>query len=200
MALFPSEAECSAITNIAALKDECELSDKYRNAFQILTGNLGTKLRSMAMLQLEVIHAVVSTICVRKTEAEPLGHHIPPIEACRIGLMWRITRRLAWRAEGNEWSTFVDSDPLLEGNTSVFTELAVPAPATPKLVVASSGAAASTSLAINKVKVSHIMDQGDDSKVAIPGPDQIEKWEANYYKVKQANPWSTGRLRRPTAR
>ena len=61
MVFFPTEDECVALANMEALRTDCELSKEAWAAFQIQTGNLGTRVRSMALLQPEVIHAAVAS-------------------------------------------------------------------------------------------------------------------------------------------
>ena len=101
MSDMPTQDECMALTPIQLLKTECEVSEEIWEQFEISTGELGTKLRSMSGLQPSVIMEAVRAIRIRVSKEEPLGHECTPVQANRIGLMWRISRRIAHVARGN---------------------------------------------------------------------------------------------------
>ena len=79
-----------ALVDLNALREECELSVKFWEAFQLLTGSLGKRLRTLALLQPQIISEAVGETRVRKSESEPLGHQIPqwmPAESDSCGAL-----------------------------------------------------------------------------------------------------------------
>ncbi len=96
---FPSEAECRALTTYDMLRIECDVEEQTWTEFQGLVGRMGNKFRNLALTQPHVLVEATKAVRIRKTESNPLGYKLSPLEASQVGLMWRIVRRLAWVAE-----------------------------------------------------------------------------------------------------
>eukprot|EP00974_Lingulodinium_polyedra_P022229 2147438-Lingulodinium_polyedra.AAC.1 len=57
--------------------------------------------RNLALLPAQVVRAAVSEARV----GEP-PRSLTPVEAAQVGLCWRVARRIAWMAAGNDYDTF----------------------------------------------------------------------------------------------
>ena len=88
------------------------------------------------------------------------------VEAAQVGLIWRITRR--------KWS-WVDVDP--------FEAPSDPgaAPSTVKVVEASASCA-------KKLKMAHILDQGDESEFTLADAGHITAWFHNFVAITHGQP------------
>ena len=131
-----------------------------------------------------------SEVMVHKTELLPEGVPLSQVEASQVGLMWRIARRNAWVAGGKPWASFYDIDPFGDEGKDAFA-VAHPEPEPTTVAVAipgAAGTAAGSTLATNKVKVSLILDQADESEVLMPNQAQIKQWEKNYHDRKYIDP------------
>ena len=170
MAFFPSAEEKTALTTISKVVEWVGLSEHALPAVEVCTGSLGDKVRNMALLPAIVIREVAGAakLAVEGDTPRPLS----PIEAAQIGLVWRICCRLM----SADWSTWIDVDPLA----------APPIPA-----AASPAPAAATGLAIisaKKLKMSNVLDQGDESEFAMADPARIAGWFHNYVSVTHGQP------------
>ena len=65
----------------------------------------------------------------------------------------------------------------------------------PAVTMLPTAAMVASMIATNKVQVSHILDQGDSSEVAVPSNAQIRIWDDNYYRLKEGDPQSTASAR-----
>ena len=95
---FPSEAEFRALNTYEMLRIECDVEEQTWTEFQGLVGRMGNKFRNLALTQPHVLVEATKQVRIRKSESNPLGYKLSPLEASQVGLMWRIMRRLAWVA------------------------------------------------------------------------------------------------------
>ncbi|CAK0845264.1 unnamed protein product [Prorocentrum cordatum] len=93
-----------------------------------------------------------------------------------VGLIWRICKRISWTAGGQRWDDFVDMDPFQ-------------APAA-RPAAAESGAAPAAAPATRDkvVKLSAVLDQGDDGEVRVADASTHAQWHANYQQQVLAAP------------
>jgi hypothetical protein len=175
MALFPAENVGMALADIDAIRAWVAVPAPAWGGFVRQIGDPGAPIRNLAMLPHSVVHAAVATTQIT-AGTPPVARDISPVEAAQVGLVWRIARRIAFTASGNSWATFVDVDPCeaLVVNTGV--QQTGPSVTTP------------SSFLGTKVKISTILDQGDDGEVAQATATQIETWFQVYVTMKRAHP------------
>ena len=177
------------LENLDALRKECELNPDYWTAFQELTGDPGKHIRNLTRLNPQTVCEAVATIRIGKTAENKEGRQLAPIDAGRIGLMWRITKHIAFTKDGKAWGDFVDTDPMLPDNPPIFEERMPPPVAStlatlPDASIAGGGSSVMVplepTLIQGKINTSLVLDQGDESEVAMPDQKQIAIWENNY--------------------
>ena len=178
MAQMPAEQVALALASLNALRAECAVAQPAFDAFLAQTGDLGDVIWGLSLLPHAVVRAAAGTAVV---DPGGVNRNLTPIETARIGLMWRIARRIAWVLEGRAWATFLDNDPMVDHHPAVFPPQPPPqlAPQADQLPLA---------LPQRRIKTSLVLVQGDDSEVAPPGEQQARTWAANYFNVKQADP------------
>jgi hypothetical protein len=81
------------------------------------TGDLGDEIRGLSPLPHEAVRAAAGAAVVDPGGA---NRNLTPIDTARIGLMWRIARRIAWVLEGRAWAAFLDNDPMVDHHPAVF--------------------------------------------------------------------------------
>ena len=96
MAQMPTEQAALALATLDALRADCQVSQPAFDAFAAQTGDLGDEIRGLSLLPREVVCAAAA------------DRNLAPIETARIGLMWRIARRIAWVREGHAWAAFLE--------------------------------------------------------------------------------------------
>ena len=169
MALFPEETEARAFADARALVDWVGLSVDDWNSFQEQTGKLGDKIRNINLLSAGAVKT--AALAARRADGTPLT----PVSLAQIGLVWRIARRLG----APSWKGFNDVDPLEETPTVL-----VPAP----LPSSSSGTSVVLSASTRKVKLSQVLDQADDSEIALAEDATVAKWFNNWQVFAQGPP------------
>ena len=83
--------------SLNALRTERSVTQAAFDAFVALTGDLGDEIRGLSPLPHEAVRAAAGAAVVDPGGA---NRNLTPIETARIGLMWRIARRIAWALEG----------------------------------------------------------------------------------------------------
>jgi hypothetical protein len=96
MAQMPTEQAALALATLDALRTDCQVSQPAFDALAAQTGDLGDEIRGLSLLPREVVCAAAA------------DRNLAPIETARIGLMWRIARRIAWVREGHAWAAFLE--------------------------------------------------------------------------------------------
>ena len=99
---------------------------------------------------------------------EPSARGLTPVEASQVALIWRICKRVSWTASGEKWDDFVDVDPF------------APSAAPPAAAGSGAAPAASPQTEENVVKLSAVLDQGDNGQVRVADGPTHAKWHANY--------------------
>ena len=97
MAQMPTEQVALALANLNALMVNCQVLQPSFDAFVAQTGDLGNEIRGLSLLPHEVVRAAAGAAAVDPGGA---NSNLTTIETARIGLMWRIARRIAWVREG----------------------------------------------------------------------------------------------------
>ena len=117
MAQMPAQQVALALTTLDALRAECAVSQHAFNAFVRQTGDLGNEIRGLSLLPHEAVRAAAGAAVV---DPDGANRNLTPIETARIGLMWRIARRVAWVLEGRAWTAFRDNDPMVDHHPAAF--------------------------------------------------------------------------------
>ena len=96
---------------------------------------------------------------------------LAPVEAAHIGLVWRLARR---KLSGH-WAGWVDMDPF---------EVPADQGATPRPV----RVAKTPSFVAKKLKMAHILDQGDESEFTLADAGHITFWFHNFVAITHGQP------------
>ena len=130
------------------------------------TGAFADLPRIVALLPPIVIKEAVKVAKLTDAGAERL---LTPVEAVQIGLVWRITRRKL----SENWASWVDIDPFEDtGGTATPPRKAAETP---------------TSNA-KKLKMAHVLDQGDESEFTVADAGYINKWFHNFVAMMHGQP------------
>ena len=169
MAFFPTEEEAQGFVTIEAIAIWVGLNVLVIPAIEKHTGAFANMPRNLAMLPPVVIKEAVKV--AKLIEADGEDRLLTPVEAAHVGLVWRITRR---KLSGN-WASWVDVDP--------FEAPSDPgaAPPTVKVVEASASGA-------KKLKMAHILDQGDESSFTLADTGHITVWFHNFVAITHGQP------------
>ena len=138
-------------------------------AIENQTGAFANMPRNLAMLPPVVIKDAVKVAKITETDGQE--RLLAPVEAAQIGLVWRITRR---KLSGN-WASWVDIDP--------FEVPSDPWAAPPPVRVAEASA-----VGAKKLKMAHILDQGDESEFTLADAGHITVWFHNFVAITHGQP------------
>ena len=154
MAFFPTEEEAQGFVTIEAIADWVGLNVLVIPAIERQTGPFANMPRNLATLPPVVIREAVKV--TKTTETDGQERLLAPVEAAQIGLVWRITRR---KLSGN-WACWVDIDPFQVPSDQGATTQSVRVAEAPTFVA-------------KKLKIAHILDQGDESGFALADAGHI---------------------------
>lgn len=190
MALFPTEAEAAAFGSLDSVIAWVGVPDNVWLSTQLQLGDPRNLTRNIAMLPHALVHEALRGITVpvpgaagesgAEDEGEPGGERaLTPVETAQVGMVWRICRRMAHRASGQTWESYIDIDPC-----------EAPPPAGTVVVGKTDGSSGplEPTVAGTKLKLSTVLDQGDDGEVAQASSAQVESWFQSYISLKQAHP------------
>ena len=169
MAIFPSAVEARAFEGLDAVVAWTGLRAEAWAAVDTLLGGCNGRTRNLALISAAALRAAASTaeaIPARGGDATALS----PMDVALVGLVWRICRRLAFTEAGGAWADFVDVDPTITPPTSSALALLPSAPSVSTPMGPS----------VRKLKLSALLDQGDDTEIQAAPPGQIESWFQNY--------------------
>ena len=105
------------------------------------------------------------------TEADVEERLVTRVEAAQVGLVWRITRR---KLSGN-WASWEDVDPF-------------EAPSDPGAAPSAVKAVEASASGAKKLKMAHILDQGDESEFTLAGAGHITAWFHNFVAIAHGQP------------
>jgi hypothetical protein len=103
--------------------------------------------------------------------------NLSPVEASQVGLAWRITRRIAWKALGKSWGTYPDE---LVGATMTSTSLPTILP-TPTMPSANGSTPQG-----RQIKAALVIYQLDERIVSPADPSLVQTWHDNYQAEKKS--------------
>lgn len=172
MSLFPEEPEARAFADARALFQWVGLEADDITALEAEAGSMSNSIRNLALLPAGDVKLAVEAAKFAD------GSQLPPIKRAQFGLAWRIARRLM----AAQWSVFADVDPLDSGTpqgssgaTGVPSALAMASQQPPATMT-------------RKLKVNVVLDQADDSELAVAGDAEVARWHANWQAFAQGPP------------
>ena len=168
MAFIPTEEEAQGFVTIEATANLVGFNVLIIPAIEKQTGPFANMPRNLAMLSPAVIKEAVRVAKI--TESDGQERLLATVEAAQIGLVWRITRR---ELSGN-LASWVDIDPFEVPSDQGATQSV-------RVVEAPSFGA-------KKLKMAHILDQGDESESALADAGHITVWIHNFFAITHGQP------------
>ena len=165
--MFPAVAAARAMTSLSDVKDFYQMDPGVWQAFISRAGDPGEDLRLLASLPPPAIAAAC------EVAAASDGTPLTAIQAAHVGLVYRLSRRILHLREGGNWDTWEDTDPWQAAKT----------PGTPPREARATGGGGSTPTPERKLKLSSILDQGDDSEFQVLPEAMRAKWHQQYLDI-----------------
>ena len=166
MAFFPTEEEARNFKTIDAIIKWVGLIVLVVPAIEKHTGAFADLPRNMALLPPIVIKEAVKVAKLTEAGAERL---LTPVEAAQIGFVWRITRRKL----SENWASWVGIDPFEDtGGAATPPRKAEETPTSN----------------VKKLKMAHVLDQGDESEFTVADGGHINKWFHNFVAIMHGQP------------
>jgi hypothetical protein len=169
MALFPSESEADSYTDLVQILKFAGCDGNVWTSIENLIGNCRNVARNLSLLPGAVIFEIISKATLEITPASSsapaVTRNLSPVEAGQVGLAWRITRRIAWKASGKSWGTYPDE---LVGPTMTSTSLPtiLPTPTMPSTIgITPQG---------RQIKAALVIDQLDEGIVSPADPSLVQ--------------------------
>ena len=157
MALFPEEVAARAFANARDLFTWVGLDADDVLAIEAVTGAFGDSIRNVALLPFNTVKPSAEAAVTGPAEAP---RPIPIVKRAQFGLAWRIARRITAPA----WQAYHDVDPFDS------TPVPVAAPATTAML--------SQPSVQKKLKMNVVLDQSDDTEMAVAEDSLVAKWFA----------------------
>ena len=151
-----------AMSTIQEVRQFYALPDEVWDAFVAVIGNPGNDLRLLGFLPRHVVTAALERAVL------PDGSQFSAVQASHVGMVYNLIRKIIYTRDGNDWDSYVE--------TSLFGS---PTTSTPG---ATTTTAAPTTLE-RKLKISQVLDQGDDGEFVVQSEATRAQWYANYKKV-----------------
>jgi len=147
------------MSTISDLRTHYSLPDELWSAFTSVAGDPGEDPRLLAVLPANVISAALER--ARLDENTPLS----AVQASHVGLIYSLARRIQHTKGGGDWDAWSDTSPFSHQPMDVQTVTKEPA--------ASVGPE-------RKMKMTQILDQGDDGEFIVQGEDSRAAWYQQY--------------------
>ena len=157
--MFPSQSAAMQMSTISDLRTHYSLPDELWSAFTSVAGDPGEDPRLLAVLPANVISAALER--ARLDENTPLS----AVQASHVGLIYSLARRIQHTKGGGDWDAWSDTSPFSHQPMDVQTVTKEPA--------ASVGPE-------RKMKMTQILDQGDDGEFIVQGEDSRAAWYQQY--------------------
>ena len=158
--MFPTQSVAMRWNTLSDIKTYYQLPPEVWAAFLEMAGDPGDDLKLLAALPPEVMAASLS----RAKLAD--GEYLTAVHASHVGLVYRLARRILHVRGGGDWDQWVDPTPWPETST---TPLATTSPT-----------ATIPSAVERKLKMTQILDQGDDGDFTVEHEGMKAKWFQQY--------------------
>ena len=154
--MFPTQSTGMALGTLTAIKQHYQLQPALWASFIEQVGDPADDLKLLGALPPPVIGAALERARL------PDGSPFTAVQASHVGLIYGLTRRILHTMAGGDWDRWTDTSP--------FTDNTVPPPPAVQPQVA----------ADRKLKMTNVLDQGDDGDFAVEGEDMKARWYQNY--------------------
>ena len=174
MSLFGSWADAAAMVDLQEIMDHLGMGRQVWQAFTEQVGDPANDMRLFGALpRIAVVQAC--------NQAQfPDGSPLLPLQATRVGLVWRLTRKVVAAKSGMHESQFIDIDPWgeLTGPTSSDGGNVAQGQVAPVTT-----AAAGSSIKERVLKMSTLLDAQDESELLPPSNEEVNTWTQAYVTI-----------------
>ena len=146
------------MTTISQLRAHYNLGDDLWTAFTSVAGDPGEDARLLAALPGNVISAALER--ARLLDGNPLS----AVQASHVGLIYNLARRIQHTRGGGDWDSWRETSPF--GQQVQDNQIGTMAPAPTGLE--------------RKMKMTQVLDQGDDGEFIVQGEDARAAWYQQY--------------------
>ena len=159
-AMYPSQAAALQMSTIREMKEHYALPEDLWRAFVAVAGEPGDDPRLLAVLPSHVVSEAL--------ERATLADGSPPsaVQASHVGLIYNLAKRVQHTKGGGDWNAWLEASPF--GPQRKEMQAAAKAPSSP------------TSTTERKMKMTQILDQGDDVEFVVQGGDARAAWYQQY--------------------
>ena len=157
--LFPSSVAALAMTSVDELVQHYGIEIAVWRAFISRCGDPGQDMRMIGALPPQVISAACAA-----AEVAP-GQSMTAIQASQIGLVYRLARSILHTRARGSWEDWEDVDPW-----------ALPSPSPRGTSATGSMAPPSTPTKERKLKMTQVLDQGDDTEFTVEPESMRATW------------------------
>ncbi|CAJ1350967.1 unnamed protein product, partial [Effrenium voratum] len=161
--VFPSVEHSQGMTSVSSILRHYAVSSELWKAFTLEVGDPGEDLRLLAALPRNIVALGCEAASVG-------GQNMSAIQASQVGLVYRLARRQIHIMGGGDLQTWEDPNPW-EDTGGDSTGKSTPAP---------TFGVAGKVIEERKLKMSAILDQGDDSEFMVGDPVQQVTWTQRY--------------------
>eukprot|EP00435_Cladocopium_sp_Y103_P030830 s1995_g7.t1 len=158
--MFPTAAVGLQMRRLTDVKTHYALPTAVWNSFVAQAGDPGEDLKLLCALPSTVVSVALAQ--ARLPDGSPLS----AVQASQVGLVYSLTRRILHAQAGGDWDAWKEAAPFGDATPVTPSEPAPQVPATDR-----------------KLKMTNILDQGDDGDFTVEGEEAKAKWYANYLRV-----------------
>ena len=171
---LPPARDVDATRSVGDVLAVLNFPDEPWDAFTAVVGDPVNSLNAVAALPSFVVVQGVAQALL------PDGSPLSAIQAAQVGLIWRTCRYACYLHNEGVAKDFLDEDPWAPVNYGVTTAAAP---------TGGSGLAKNSSGIKEKViKMASVIDQGDDSELAPPTLEAVQRWHQRYVNTMGAPP------------
>ena len=162
-AMYPTKQAALAMQTLTEVRQHYGLPDGVWQAFVRVIGDPGEDLRLLSILPRHVVSAALE----RASLAD--GSQLTAVQASHVGMVYNLVKKIIYTRDGNEWDSYLE------------TSLFAPTTAAPTLATTTTPTASGT--LERKMKLSQVLDQGDDGEFVVQSELTRAQWYQNYKKV-----------------
>lgn len=157
--MYPSQAAALQMASIREMKEHYGLPDALWQAFVAIAGDPGDDPRLLAVLPSHVVSAALERAVLQD------GSPLSAVQASHVGLIYNLAKRVQHTKGEGYWNSWRESSPC--GPQTMANQ-------------AVAKAAPSPSSSERKMKMTQILDQGDDGEFVVQGEDARAAWYQQY--------------------
>ena len=160
--MYPAHSAALQMGTIQDLRDYYELPPELWRAFIAIAGDPKDDMRLLAVLPPQVVSAALERALLDD------GTALSAVQASHVGLVYNLAKRIQHTKGGGNWESWSELSPF--GGT----------PEDNQAVTKATTSSASTE---RRMKMTQILDQGDDGDFPVLGEDAREMWYQRYISV-----------------